>query len=62
MKVIEMSKHRERADPRETAKSLESLIEENKIRGVDPQETLVWCISFCFSASLKFLTAIISPC
>ena len=49
MKVIEMSKHRERADPRETAKSLESLIEENKIRGVDPQETLVWCISFCFS-------------
>jgi hypothetical protein len=34
MKVIEMSKHRERADPRETAKSLEScfsrLIHEQK--------------------------------
>ncbi len=44
-----MSEYRPDADPKETAKSLEGLIAENDIRGVPPQDTVVWCISYCFS-------------
>jgi len=49
MKVVKMSDYMKPANPGESAKSIDSIIENNKVRGTDPTETLVWILSYAYS-------------
>ena len=44
-----MSDYMKPANPGESAKSIDSIIENNKVRGTDPTETLVWILSYAYS-------------